>query len=126
MRSQILHEREEYGEPTFMSMVRETFLKKSNLRRLQMIIMAYLLAQMSGANAVLNYLPTIFALIGVKGTGIQLEFSGLYTMDKLVCCIFASLFIVDAFGRRKSLLTGITIQMLCHTYVFSHFFNTGH
>lgn len=79
--------------------------------------MAYLLAQMSGANAVLNYLPTIFALIGVKGTGVQLEYSGLYTMDKLICCIFASLFIVDAFGRRKSLLTGITVQMLCHMYV---------
>jgi hypothetical protein len=34
----------------------------------------------------------------------------------------ASLFFVDVIGRRKSLMIGITIQMLCHTY-FAGYFN---
>jgi hypothetical protein len=115
MSLQIAHERAEYGPPVLSSILRETFLVRSNLRRVQLTIMAYILAQLSGANAITNYLPTIFGLIGVSSSEVQIFSTGFYGVSKLVFCIVASLFFVDAVGRRKSLLIGITIQMLCHT-----------
>jgi hypothetical protein len=115
MSTQISHEVAEFGEPTLSSTLRETFLIRSNLRRVQLTVVAFILAQMSGAKAITNYLPTIFGLVGVSNSDVQIFSSGFYGMDKLICCIFASLFFVDAVGRRKSLLIGITIQMLCHT-----------
>ena len=115
MSSQSAQELAEYGSPTLISTVRETFLVRSNLRRVQLTCMAYILAQMSGANAVTNYLPTIFGLIGVSNSNTQIFSTGFYAISKLIFCIIASLFFVDAIGRRKSLLIGITTQMLCHT-----------
>ena len=79
-----------------------------------MTAIAYILAQFSGTNAITNYLPTIFGLIGVKGTGAKIW---LYGVAKLVCCVAASLVFVDVLGRRISLLTGITIQTIYHTYL---------
>jgi Sugar (and other) transporter len=114
---QIAIEKAEYPKETFMSQARETFCVRSNLRRVQLTVMAYLLAQMSGANAVTNYLPSIFGLIGVKGTGAKIYSSGLYALVKLVFCVAASLFFVEIIGRRKSLMIGVTVQMGCFAYL---------
>ncbi len=99
------------------AIVKETFGKKSNLRRVQLTIIAYTLAQFSGGNSITNYLPTIFGLIGVKGTATQIYSTGLYAVAKLICCLAASLFVVDILGRRKSLMLGVTVQMICHAYL---------
>lgn len=107
----------EHGKPTLMSVLRETFTVRSNLRRVQLTVVAYILAQMSGANSITNYLPTIFGYIGVDTDEAKIYSSSLYAMAKLLCCVLASLFFVDAVGRRKSLFIGITVQMLCHTYL---------
>jgi sugar porter (SP) family MFS transporter len=101
----------------YWAIIKETFGKRSNLRRLQLTIVAYILAQFSGANSITNYLPTIFGLIGVQGTSAKIYSTGLYAVTKLVCCFAASLFIVDVLGRRKSLMLGVTVQMLCHAYL---------
>lgn len=72
---------------------------------------------MSGANSITNYLPTIFGLIGVKGTDTTLYATCLYSATKLVCCIFSSLFPIDVIGRRRSLLLGIIIMIVCESYI---------
>ncbi|KAI0387226.1 general substrate transporter [Hypomontagnella monticulosa] len=107
----------EYGRESLLSTLRETFCVRSNLRRVQLTVVAYILAQMSGANSITNYLPTIFGYIGIRNDDAKIYSSGLYAFAKLFCCILASLFFVDAIGRRKSLFIGITIQMFCHTYL---------
>ena len=66
---------------------------------------------------VTNYLPEIFGIIGVQSTNVKVYASGLYALAKLVCYILASLIFVDVVGRRKSLFIGITVQMLCHSYL---------
>ena len=117
----------EYGQETVLSTLKETFCVRSNLRRVQLTVVAYILAQMSGANSITNYLPTIFGYIGVEGSHAKIYSSGLYAFAKLFCCILASLFFVDAIGRRKSLFIGITVQMCCHIYlsVFLNLLGSG-
>jgi len=90
---------------------------KSNLRRVQLTIIIYILAQMSGANAITNYLPTIFGMIGVTNSNVKVYSTGLYTIAKLVCCVAASLFFIDLVGRRKSLMIGVSVQIICHSYL---------
>ncbi|KAL1844572.1 hypothetical protein VTK73DRAFT_2275 [Phialemonium thermophilum] len=107
----------EYGKDTLLSSLRVTFGVRSNLRRVQLTIAAYILAQMSGGNSITNYLPSIFGYVGVDGSDAKLYSSGFYALTKLGCCVLASLFFVDALGRRKSLFVGITIQMFCHVYL---------
>ncbi|KAJ4237560.1 hypothetical protein NW757_013261 [Fusarium falciforme] len=102
---------------TLRGLPAETFLVRSNFRRVQLTVIAYILAQFSGANSVTNYLPTVFGLIGVTGRNTKIYSSGLYAVAKLVCTIAASLFFVDMMGRRKSLLIGVTVQMFCHSYL---------
>lgn len=107
----------EYGGRSDWDIIRETFTKRSNLRRVQLTLVAYLLAQMSGANAITNYLPEIFGLIGVAGEDTRIFATGFYSLAKVVFALMASLFLVDVIGRRKSLFTGATIQMICHAYL---------
>jgi hypothetical protein len=115
--AQIEDENMQFGDNSFVAVVKETFCVRSNLRRVQLTIIAYILAQFSGANSITNYLPTIFGMIGVEGTGAKIYSTGFYSLAKLICCVEASLFFVDVLGRRKSLMSGITIQMLCHAYL---------
>lgn len=105
------------GRTSSRKIIRDTFLVKSNLRRVQLTIIVYILAQMSGANAITNYLPTIFGLIGVTDSDVKVYSTGLYTIAKLVCCVAASLFFIDLVGRRKSLILGISVQIICHSYL---------
>ncbi|KAJ4264199.1 hypothetical protein NW762_005393 [Fusarium torreyae] len=105
------------GSNSFIVVMKETFFVRSNLRRVQLTVIAYILAQFSGANSVTNYLPTIFGLIGVTGRDTKIYSSGLYAIAKFVCTMAASLFFVDMLGRRKSLMIGVTVQMLCHSYL---------
>ncbi|RTE84910.1 hypothetical protein BHE90_000591 [Fusarium euwallaceae] len=115
--SHIDDENRQFGEGGYLSVMKETFSVRSNLRRVQLTIIAYILAQFSGANSVTNYLPTVFTLIGVTGTDVKVYSTGLYAVAKLVCCVIASLVFVDVLGRRKSLMLGITVQAMCHAYL---------
>lgn len=117
MSGQVAREKAEFGGLRYGSIIRETFCVRSKLRRVQLRIIAYILAQFSGANSVTNYLPEIFGIIGVQSTNVRVYASALYALAKLVCCIAASRFFVDVLGRRKSIFTGITIQVLCHSYL---------
>ncbi|KAJ5460533.1 general substrate transporter [Penicillium daleae] len=69
------------------------------------------------ANTITNFLPTIFGMIGVTDSGVKVYSTGLYTVAKWVCCVAASLFFIDLAGRRKYLMIGISVQILCHSYL---------
>jgi MFS family permease len=122
MTTQLSREQSEFGDTGYVAIIRETFCVRSNLRRVQLTIVAYILAQFSGANSVTNYLPEIFGIIGIQSTSVKVYASGLYAFAKLVCCIAASLCFVDVVGRRKSLFTGVTVQAICHSYLAGYLF----
>lgn len=124
LESQMDDENQQFRDTGYWTIMKETFTIRSNLRRVQLTIIAYILAQFSGANSITNYLPTILGLIGVEGTDVKVYSTGLYAVAKLICCVAASLVFVDLVGRRKSLMIGISIQAACHSYLagYLHYF----
>ncbi|KAM0548436.1 hypothetical protein ACHAPJ_009922 [Fusarium lateritium] len=106
------------GDSSFGSILKELFTVRSNLRRLQQTLVAYALAQMSGANSVTSYFIPIMSILGVSGgTQRSIFLSGMYALAKLGFSLFASFFFIDTLGRRKSLFIGISCQMLSHVYL---------
>ncbi|KAJ5352232.1 hypothetical protein N7452_001206 [Penicillium brevicompactum] len=107
-----------HGSSTLWLAVKETFTVSSNLRRLQQVLVAYALAQLSGANSVTSYFIPIMSLLGDTGsTERHMFLSGMYGFSKLIFSIIAAFFIIDILGRRKSLFIGITAQMFSHIYI---------
>ncbi|PVH98534.1 general substrate transporter [Periconia macrospinosa] len=121
IQSQIVHEHSTFGNASnggLKAVLKETFLVRSNLRRVQQACVSYGLAQLSGANSVTSYLVPILTLIGQGGaTERNLFLTGMYSMSKFFYTLIASFFFIDMLGRRKSLFTGITIQMISDIYI---------
>ena len=121
IRTQIQEEHNKFGGGSgnsFKAVLKETFLVKANLRRVFQACISYALAQLSGANSVTTYLVSILTLMGVGGTTKRNMFlTGMYSMSKFFYTLIASFFFIDALGRRKSLFTGITIQMISDLYI---------
>lgn len=119
IRNQINQEHIKYGaNGGLKSVLKETFLVPANLRRVQQSCISYALAQLSGANSVTSYLVPILSLIGVNGAnGHSLFLSSMYSLSKFFYTLIASFFFIDALGRRKSLFTGITIQLISDVYI---------
>lgn len=55
---------------------------------------------MSGTDSITNYLPTIFGIVGISGSNVKLDTTGLYALTKYICFIAVSLVLVDLAGRR--------------------------
>ncbi|KAI3556444.1 hypothetical protein CABS03_03505 [Colletotrichum abscissum] len=119
IKDQISKEEDKFGRnPGFVLLVKDAFLVPSNLRRVQQAVLSYALAQLSGANSVTSYLVPILSMLGLGGgTARSLFLSGMYSMAKFFFTLIASFFFIDALGRRRSLFTGITIQMISDLYI---------
>ena len=101
-----------------ISLLKQMFTVRSNLRRLQQSLVSYALAQLSGANSITSYFVSIMKLLGVEGGDLEKIFlSGMYSFSKIWFIAVASFFLVDGLGRRRSLFLGCTVQMLSHIYI---------
>ncbi|CAI7567053.1 unnamed protein product [Penicillium pancosmium] len=97
---------------------KETFTVRSNLRRLQQVLLCYALAQLSGANSITSYFIPILNLLGEAGdTTHSLFLSGMYSTSKLFFTLIASFLLIDILGRRRSLLLGSALQMVSDIYL---------
>ncbi|ETS86653.1 hypothetical protein PFICI_00481 [Pestalotiopsis fici W106-1] len=114
----INHTAEARGNAGLWTIAKETFTSASNLRRVQQSLLTYALAQLSGANLITSYFVPIMAIVGVSGSTDQSMFlSGMYATSKLIFLLFATFFLIDAFGRRRSLFLGAAVQMATHLYL---------
>lgn len=96
----------------------ETFTVKANIRRVVQTCVSFGLAQLSGANSVTSYFIPIMKLISDVGDSHHALFlSSMYSLAKFFFTLIASFFLIDALGRRGSLFTGITIQMISDIYI---------
>ncbi|KAE8381742.1 hypothetical protein BDV26DRAFT_301015 [Aspergillus bertholletiae] len=126
MDAQILHETESVGNATVWDLLKETFIPVENRRRFFLIFMATLFSQWSGANAITQYSPTIFGYLGIDGEESKFLATGIYGVVKFVSTVCFALFIVDFIGRRRSLLTGISLQLITLIFVGAYLGVTGH
>lgn len=101
----------------WLGKIKEMFVNKSNLYRLYLATMVQFLSQWSGAGSITLYAPDLFKLIGIAGSEEGLLVTAIFGVVKLVAAIGCALFLVDVIGRKRALLTGITLQALAMIYV---------
>lgn len=97
--------------------LKEMFLNKSNLYRVYLATMVQLLSQWSGAGSITVYAQELFGLLGVTGDEEPLLVTAVFGIVKLVSALACALFLVDVIGRKRALLTGITLQCISMIYV---------
>ncbi|CBF82158.1 uncharacterized protein ANIA_10658 [Aspergillus nidulans FGSC A4] len=117
MGSQIQHEHESVASASSWQLIKETLVPVENRRRFFLLFMATLFSQWSGANAITQYSPTIFGYLGIVGEEATFLATGIYGIVKFASTLAFALVIVDFVGRRRSLLVGISLQILTLVFV---------
>lgn len=63
------------------------------------------------------YAPKFFALLNVTGKSEKLFKTAIFGVVKLVSALISAFFFVDRFGRKRTLLGGIVLQLLALLYI---------
>ncbi|KUJ11032.1 general substrate transporter [Mollisia scopiformis] len=85
--------------------------------RFLLAIFMQTVAQWSGGNGITYYIPQIFVYAGVTGGNTSLITSGAYGIVKLVFTLIFTWGLIDVFGRRRCMLTGIGLQCITHVWM---------
>ncbi|KAK7453010.1 hypothetical protein Landi51_04005 [Colletotrichum acutatum] len=107
MQAQLERELEIVSGASVLDLAKETWTDIPNRRRFVLMFLAHLFSQWSGANAI----PSIFGHLGIQGEEGRLLATGVYAIVKFVSVLIFSVFVIDFIGRRRSLLTGICLQI---------------
>ncbi|EUC49713.1 hypothetical protein COCMIDRAFT_32930 [Bipolaris oryzae ATCC 44560] len=102
---------------TVWDLFKETFSVTEYRRRFVLMFLCHMFGQWSGANAITQYSPSIFGYLGIEGEEARFLATGLYGIVKFVSVLVFSIFVIDFIGRRRSLMLGITLQILTLTFV---------
>ncbi|KAL2675660.1 hypothetical protein Neosp_011850 [[Neocosmospora] mangrovei] len=111
------HELEASQGVGWLGKIKEMFLVPSNLYRLYLTTMVQFLSQWSGAGSITLYAPDLFKILGITGSEESLLVTAVFGIVKLTAAIICALFLVDVIGRKRALLTGITLQTIAMIYV---------
>ncbi|KAK1536633.1 uncharacterized protein CCOS01_01953 [Colletotrichum costaricense] len=117
MQAQLEHELEIVSGASVFDLAKETWSDMPNRRRFVLMFLAHLFSQWSGANAITQYSPSIFGYLGIQGEEGRLLATGVYAIVKFVSVLIFSVFVIDFIGRRRSLLTGICLQITTLLFV---------
>lgn len=115
--AQLNHEIEIVAGASTFDLIKETFTDMPNRRRFILMFACHVFGQWSGANAITQYSPTIFGYLGIAGTETRFLATGMYAVLKFVSVLLFSVFVIDFVGRRRSLMTGIIMQIITLAYV---------
>ncbi len=102
---------------SWTGVLKEMFLIPNNAYRIYLALAVQLLSQWSGAGSITLYAPDLFELLGIGGTTESLLASGVFGIVKFISALGCALFLVDVIGRKRSLLIGITLQLLSVVYI---------
>jgi sugar porter (SP) family MFS transporter len=117
---QVLAEKEALRGTTMLSKFYELVSVKSiRYRFFAIACTAQVLGQWSGPNAISIYATVLFGFVGAKGVE-KLKWSAILGVVKLSSAYIGAFLLIDLIGRRRSLYTGLTIQMLsiCYFAIF--------
>lgn len=102
---------------SWLGPIRELVTLKSNRYRLFLAASVQLLGQWSGANSITIYAPEFFAMMGTTGSREKLFATAIFGLVKFCSAIICAVFLVDYLGRKRSLMTGITLQLIAMLYM---------
>ncbi|PVI00957.1 general substrate transporter [Periconia macrospinosa] len=114
---QLNTEIEAVGGAGVWDLLKETFTVTEYRRRFVLMFVCHLFGQWSGANAITQYSPSIFGYLGIAGEESRFLATGLYAIVKFASVLIFSIFVIDFFGRRRSLMAGIFIQIITLAFV---------
>jgi sugar porter (SP) family MFS transporter len=98
-----------------------TEMVRSPFRRATMFVVVLgFLIQITGINAIIYFTPLIFGKLGLKGNTALLLVPALVQFAALIATL-VSLRIVDKVGRRRVLLTGISVMILANILMIAVF-----
>lgn len=117
VREQLEREKEATMGASRWGKFRELTMIPANRYRFMLGIMSQLLGQWSGASAITIYAATFFATLGKTGQSEKLFATCILGVVKLCSAYLCALFLIDFFGRRRSLYTGIALQTAAILYV---------
>lgn len=100
-----------------LGILKEIFLIHKNLYLFYLALMAQILSQWSGAGSITIYAVDLFALFGVKGNNESLLATAVFGIVKLVAALVCAFILVDYIGRKRSLVSGISLQALSMIYL---------
>ncbi|EME49745.1 hypothetical protein DOTSEDRAFT_68502 [Dothistroma septosporum NZE10] len=115
--AQLEREREATLGAHWTGVIRELVMAPANRYRLMLSIMSQLLGQWSGANSITIYAPEYFEMVGQTGQNEKLFATAIFGVVKFVSAMICALFLIDFVGRKRSLLTGITLQFTAMLYM---------
>jgi MFS family permease len=114
--TQLTIEREKKSVGLFRS-IWSLLTTKRNFNRLCTACTAHLLQVWSGASSITVYAPQYFEILGVRNSQERLLYTAVIGIVKLIAAAACAVFAVDRIGRRKSLITGVTVQLVCISYI---------
>ncbi|KAK4634419.1 Quinate permease [Fulvia fulva] len=114
---QLEREREATLGAQWTGVLKELVMAPANRYRLMLSVMSQLLGQWSGANSITIYAPEYFAMVGQSGQNEKLFATAIFGVVKFVSALICALFLIDFVGRKRSLMTGITLQFLAMLYM---------
>lgn len=117
VQAQLDREREATLGSKWTGTVKELFCLPANRYRIMLSIMSQLLAQWSGANSITIYAPQYFAMMGVTGQHEKLFATAIFGLVKFSSAMLCALFLVDFIGRKRSLVSGICLQLFSMLYM---------
>ncbi|KAJ9478017.1 Quinate permease [Pseudozyma hubeiensis] len=112
----VRQEREATDGLGFMGKVRELFCNKNNQFKLVLCVLIQILGQWQGPGALSTYANRILTLIGINDSKGYVMSAG-FGAVKLGAGIISSFFLIDLFGRRRTLWVSTLFQGLAMLYV---------
>ncbi|CAG8390631.1 unnamed protein product [Penicillium salamii] len=102
---------------SWLKTVKELLTVRDNQRRILFVISSQVLAQWSGANSLTTYAPELFSLFGIGGQSEKLFVTAVFGAVKFIASLLCAVFLIDHFGRKRSLLSGIALQQVSMLYI---------
>ncbi|KAK3066491.1 hypothetical protein LTR53_017131, partial [Teratosphaeriaceae sp. CCFEE 6253] len=97
--------------------LKELVMLPSNRYRLMLSVFSQVLGQWSGANSITIYAPEYFAMMGTTGSNEKLFATAIFGVVKFISSMLCAFFLIDYIGRKKSLMTGISLQAFAMLYM---------
>ncbi|KAF2171342.1 hypothetical protein M409DRAFT_18459 [Zasmidium cellare ATCC 36951] len=110
-------ERELEASSSLFASFKDLFVKPANRYRLWLSVGSQLLSTWSGASSITIYAPQYFAILGKTGQDEKLLATGILGIVKFCSSMLCTIVLVDYFGRKRALLSGITLQFIAMLYI---------